>query len=88
LKELLAKNTPEGKSYIGIFELAFASSYKAEWVEVRIGGALFFLFWSVSRGVPLGTLSPFIFSSNICSRDISQEQQLQISPNEVVANYE
>jgi hypothetical protein len=31
-------------------------------VVVRIGGGLFFLFGSVSRGVTLETLSPFIFS--------------------------
>jgi len=49
--------------------------------EVRIGGALFFLFGNVPRGillVPLEKISPFNFSSDICSRDESREQQLQI----------
>jgi hypothetical protein len=36
--------------------------------------------------VPLEKLSPFILSSDICSRDMSQEQQLQIPPTEVIAN--
>jgi MFS family permease len=53
---------------------------------VRIGGALFFLFRNVLRGVPLKTLSPFTFSSEICSLDMSQEQQLQIPSKEVIAN--
>jgi hypothetical protein len=41
---------------------------------------------NVSRGVPLETLSPFIFSYCICSRDMSREQQLQIPPEEIIAN--
>jgi hypothetical protein len=59
-----------------------------ELVPVRIGGAPFFLFLSrsVSTGVPLETLSPFSFSSDICSRDMPREQQLQIPPKEVTAN--
>jgi hypothetical protein len=35
---------------------------ETELKKVRIGGALFFLFGSVSRGATLETLSPFIFS--------------------------
>jgi hypothetical protein len=35
---------------------------ETELKKVRIGGALFFLFGGVSRGVTLETLSPFIFS--------------------------
>jgi hypothetical protein len=54
--------------------------------QVRIGGAFFFLFRNVSRGVPLETLSLFIFSYCICSQDMSREQQLQIPPKEVIAN--
>jgi hypothetical protein len=40
------------------------------------------------RGVPLELLLPFIFSSYICSRDMSREQQLQIPPfpEELIAN--
>jgi hypothetical protein len=48
-------------------------------------GALFFLSGSVSRGVSLETLSPFIFSSGICSRDMPRGQQLQIPLKEVIA---
>jgi hypothetical protein len=65
---------------------AFFKEYTQLPRQVRIGGALFFLFGSVSRGIPLGTLSPFIFSIDICSQDMSREQQLQISPKEVIAN--
>ena len=38
--------------------------------SVCIRGALFFLFGNVSRRTPLKTLVPFIFSLDICSRDM------------------
>ena len=50
--------------------------------QVRIGGALFILFGNVLRGTPLETLSPFILSLDVCSRDMSREQHLQIPPKE------
>jgi hypothetical protein len=58
-----------------------ALAHRARFMDkVRIGGALFFLFGNVPRGIPLSpleTISPFIFSSDICSRDMSREQQLR-----------
>jgi hypothetical protein len=49
-------------------------------LDVRIGGVIFRLFENVLRGVPLKTLSPFILSLDICSRD-SLESNNSKSPH-------
>jgi hypothetical protein len=51
---------------------------------VRIGGALFFLFGNVSRGVTLEALSPLIFSSAL--ETFLGRNNSKTLPEEVIAN--